>query len=124
MSCLKSGTTWPAGGTDPHADSGWTSDRYMPRLRDVYRLDPDAVAFDFDEVVAALVLAADRALPLRLRPVLHEDVHPPLFHLQLHPAHQPRLGQSKNLLIKLSVSHPGMLPGWQRPTEKPEGPSK
>jgi hypothetical protein len=26
----------------------------MPRLRDVYGLDPDRVPFDFDEVVAAL----------------------------------------------------------------------
>jgi acetyl esterase/lipase len=33
---------------------GWTSDRYMPRLRDVYALDPDRVPFDFYEVVAAL----------------------------------------------------------------------
>ncbi len=34
--------------------AGWTGDRYMPRLRDVYGLDPDRVPFDFDEVVAAL----------------------------------------------------------------------
>lgn len=33
---------------------GWTSDRYMPRLRDVYGLDPDRVPFDFYETVAAL----------------------------------------------------------------------
>jgi pimeloyl-ACP methyl ester carboxylesterase len=33
---------------------GWTSDRYMPRLADVYGLDPDRVPFDFYEVVAAL----------------------------------------------------------------------
>lgn len=33
---------------------GWTSDRYMPRLREVYGLDPDRVPFDFYEVVAAL----------------------------------------------------------------------
>jgi len=33
---------------------GWTSDRYMPRLNDVYGLDPDRVPFDFYEVVAAL----------------------------------------------------------------------
>ena len=33
---------------------GWTSDRYMPKLRDVYGLDPDRVPFDFYEVVAAL----------------------------------------------------------------------
>ncbi len=34
--------------------NGWTSDRYMPRLRDVYELNPDRVPFDFYEVVAAL----------------------------------------------------------------------
>jgi len=34
--------------------AGWTSARYMPRLRDVYELDPDRVPFDFYEVVAAL----------------------------------------------------------------------
>ena len=33
--------------------AGWTSDRYMPRLRDVYKLDPDRVPFDFYEVVAS-----------------------------------------------------------------------
>lgn len=33
---------------------GWTSTRYMPRLNDVYNLDPDKVPFDFYEVVAAL----------------------------------------------------------------------
>jgi putative membrane-bound dehydrogenase-like protein len=34
--------------------AGWTSDRYMPRLKSVYDLDPDKVPFDFYEVVAAL----------------------------------------------------------------------
>jgi putative membrane-bound dehydrogenase-like protein len=34
--------------------TGWTSDRYMPRLRDEYGLDPSRVPFDFYEVVAAL----------------------------------------------------------------------
>ncbi|HUY35521.1 MAG TPA: alpha/beta hydrolase [Pirellulales bacterium] len=34
--------------------AGWTSDRYMPRLRDVYGLDADRVPFDFYEVVASL----------------------------------------------------------------------
>jgi acetyl esterase/lipase len=34
--------------------TGWTSDRYMPRIRDQYGLDPDRVPFDFYEVVAAL----------------------------------------------------------------------
>jgi len=33
--------------------AGWTSDRYMPRLRDVYDLDPNRVPFDFYEVVAS-----------------------------------------------------------------------
>ncbi|MCX7428473.1 MAG: alpha/beta fold hydrolase [Planctomycetia bacterium] len=33
---------------------GWTSDRYMPLLRDKYQLDPNRVPFDFYEVVAAL----------------------------------------------------------------------
>lgn len=33
---------------------GWTSARYMPRLKDIYQLDPDRVPFDFYEVVAAL----------------------------------------------------------------------
>ncbi|MFV0445484.1 MAG: PVC-type heme-binding CxxCH protein [Planctomycetaceae bacterium] len=33
---------------------GWTSDRYMPRIRDVFNLDPNKVPFDFYEVVAAL----------------------------------------------------------------------
>jgi neutral ceramidase len=34
--------------------AGWTSPRYMPRLKDAYGLDPDRVPFDFYEVVAAL----------------------------------------------------------------------
>lgn len=33
---------------------GWTSDRYLPSLRDRYALDPDRVPFDFYELVAAL----------------------------------------------------------------------
>ena len=33
---------------------GWTSPRYMPSLRDRYHLDPDAVPFDFYELIAAL----------------------------------------------------------------------
>ena len=33
---------------------GWTSDRYIPSLRDVYKLDPKAVPFDFYEIVAAI----------------------------------------------------------------------
>ena len=33
---------------------GWTSDRYVPAIRDVYKLDPDKVPFDMDEIVAAL----------------------------------------------------------------------
>ncbi|MBS0265439.1 MAG: c-type cytochrome [Planctomycetes bacterium] len=34
--------------------AGWTSDRYMPRLKDVYGLDASKVPFDFYELVAAL----------------------------------------------------------------------
>jgi dienelactone hydrolase len=34
--------------------TGWTSNRYMPRLKDVYDLDPNRVPFDFYELVAAL----------------------------------------------------------------------
>ena len=33
---------------------GWTSDRYMPRIRDVYGNDPDKMPFDFPEVLAAI----------------------------------------------------------------------
>lgn len=33
---------------------GWTSDRYMPRLRTAYGLDPNRVPFDFYELVAAI----------------------------------------------------------------------
>lgn len=33
---------------------GWTGDRYMPRIRDVYGCDPDRVPFDFHEVLAAI----------------------------------------------------------------------
>ncbi len=34
--------------------AGWTSDRYMPALRDEFELDPDRVPFDFPELIAAL----------------------------------------------------------------------
>lgn len=34
--------------------AGWTSNRYMPKLKDDYGLDPDRVPFDFYELVAAL----------------------------------------------------------------------
>jgi acetyl esterase/lipase len=37
---------------------GWTSDRYIPSIRDRYALDPDKVPFDFHELVAALAPAA------------------------------------------------------------------
>jgi acetyl esterase/lipase len=33
---------------------GWTQDRYMPRIRDVYESDPDKMPFDFYEVLGAL----------------------------------------------------------------------
>ena len=34
--------------------AGWTSDRYMPRIRDVYENNADKIPFDFYEIVAAL----------------------------------------------------------------------
>jgi pimeloyl-ACP methyl ester carboxylesterase len=34
--------------------AGWTSDRYMPRIRDVYGNDPNKVPFDFYEILAGL----------------------------------------------------------------------
>lgn len=34
--------------------TGWTSDRYMPALRDEYGIDPKKVPFDFPELVAAI----------------------------------------------------------------------
>lgn len=34
--------------------AGWTSDRYMPRIRDVYHNNPDEVPFDFPEILAAV----------------------------------------------------------------------
>ena len=38
-----------------HGDlTGWTSPRYMPRIRDIYHSVPKAVPFDFYEVAAAL----------------------------------------------------------------------
>jgi predicted dienelactone hydrolase len=33
---------------------GWTSDRYMPRIRDVYENNPNRMPFDFPEVLAAI----------------------------------------------------------------------
>jgi dienelactone hydrolase len=33
---------------------GWTSDRYMPRIRDEYGNDPNRVPFDFHEIVATI----------------------------------------------------------------------
>ncbi len=34
--------------------AGWTSDRYMPRIRDRYQNDPNLVPFDFYEVLGAI----------------------------------------------------------------------
>jgi neutral ceramidase len=34
--------------------AGWASDRYMPRIRELYGLDPAQMPFDFPEVAAAL----------------------------------------------------------------------
>jgi len=33
---------------------GWTSDRYLPAIRDRYDLDPDRIPFDFAELIAAI----------------------------------------------------------------------
>lgn len=47
-------------GWTPFADyyggniAGWTSDRYMPRLREIYDLDPARVPMDLGEVAAAI----------------------------------------------------------------------
>jgi dienelactone hydrolase len=48
--------------------TGWTSDRYMPRIRDVYGNDPQQVPFDFHEVLAAI---APR--PLFVNAPLHDS---------------------------------------------------
>ncbi|MDP5006459.1 MAG: alpha/beta fold hydrolase [Verrucomicrobiales bacterium] len=37
---------------------GWTSERYIPAIRDRYALDPDQVPFDYYELIAALAPAA------------------------------------------------------------------
>lgn len=37
---------------------GWTSDRYIPSIRDRYALDPDKVPFDYYELIASLAPAA------------------------------------------------------------------
>jgi dienelactone hydrolase len=37
---------------------GWTSDRYIPAIRERYALDPDKVPFDYYELIAALAPAA------------------------------------------------------------------
>jgi dienelactone hydrolase len=48
--------------------TGWTSDRYFPRIASVYGKDPDQVPFDFPDLIAAL---APRAF-LASSP-LHDD---------------------------------------------------
>ena len=48
--------------------TGWTSDKYMPRIASVYNKDPKQVPFDFPEVLAAI---APRAV-LVIAPV-HDD---------------------------------------------------
>lgn len=48
--------------------TGWTSPRYMPRLKDVYGLDVRRVPFDFQEVLAAI---APR--PIFSNSPLHDD---------------------------------------------------
>jgi hypothetical protein len=47
---------------------GWASDRYMPRIRDVYKNDPDKMPFDFYEVLGAI---APR--PVFINAPLHDD---------------------------------------------------
>ena len=62
-------------GWTPFADyrggdiQGWTSDRYMPRLRDVYHLNVAEVPFDFYEVIAAI---APRAV-LSISPIQDDN---------------------------------------------------
>lgn len=34
--------------------TGWSSDRYMPRIKSVYETSPDKMPFDFHEVIAAI----------------------------------------------------------------------
>lgn len=48
--------------------AGWTSDRYMPRIRDIYQNSPDQVPFDFYEVLGAI---APRAIFVNAP--LHDD---------------------------------------------------
>ncbi len=48
--------------------TGWSSDRYMPRIRDVYDNDPSKMPFDFHEVLAAI---APR--PLLINAPLHDS---------------------------------------------------
>jgi hypothetical protein len=48
--------------------AGWTSDRYMPRIRSAYHLDPERVPFDFAGVIASI---APRSF-LSISP-LHDD---------------------------------------------------
>lgn len=42
--------------------AGWTSSRYMPRIRTVYGLKPERMPFDFPEVLAAIALRAFLAI--------------------------------------------------------------
>jgi hypothetical protein len=48
--------------------AGWTQDRYMPRIRDVYESNPDKMPFDFYEVLGA---CAPRGLFINAP--LHDD---------------------------------------------------
>lgn len=48
--------------------SGWISQRYMPRIKSAYELDPNRMPFDFPEVLAAI---APR--PLFVNAPLHDD---------------------------------------------------
>ncbi len=47
---------------------GWTSDRYMPRIREIYGNDPNNVPFDFPEILAVIVPRA-----IFVNAPLHDD---------------------------------------------------
>src|ERR1700679_3208630 len=66
--------------------------------------------YPFDRVIVkADDLATGCAAPLGIRAMLHENLHPLLLHVQFNPADEPWLNKPKNLLIKLSITHPCML---------------
>ena len=54
--------------------------------------------------------------------MLDENIYLPLGHPQLNLSHEPPIDESKNLLIKLGVTHSGILSPDLGPTGFPEGP--